>query len=96
MFVGLASAAKEKGHDASADNAAAAFSFLLAVIYAALSGLVYKYRADVIGNTGGRAAAGSSSSSSSDAVVQDAGAAADPKPIVWEGSIVVSSKTATT
>jgi len=94
MFVGLASAAKEKGHDASADNAAAAFSFLLAVIYAALSGLVYKYRADVIGNTGGRAAA--SGSSSSDAVVQDAGAAADPKPIVWEGSIVVSSKTATT
>ena len=83
MFMGLANEAEEKGHDASPDKAAAAFSFLLFLIYMALSGTVYRYRNDVIG-TGNR-----STSTSSDAVVQSADAA-------QSSDIVVSTVQATT
>ena len=81
MFLGLADDAEDKGHDASPDKAAAAFSFLLCLIYFALSGMVYRYRVDVIG------AGNRSTTNSSDPVVQSAGQSSD---------IVLSTVKATT
>ena len=81
MFLGLADEAEDEGHDASPDKAAAAFSFLLCLIYFTLSGMVYRYRADVI-STGNR-----STMNSSDPVVQPAGQSSD---------IVLSTVKATT
>merc|ERR550514_1390082 len=49
MFVGLAKDARDTGHEsAQADDAAAAFSFLLAMVYLVLTVLLVRNRDDII------------------------------------------------
>jgi len=49
LFVGLAKEAKDSGHEAHADNAAAAFTFFLSVAYAVLTVLIYRARDEITG-----------------------------------------------
>ena len=68
IFVGLATLSKEVGHDASADNAAAAFAFFLWISYGVFSFLLAKFKGDLIKSTSMASADGVAGEQSDSAV----------------------------